>query len=313
MAVKEGQVLARLDDSTSRAALALARSAGRGRAPAGRAENEVRLAQAKLTLSRLNAARSRTASSTQADVDGARADVDATEARIVAARAAGQRRPSGRSSCRRPTLDNTIDSRAVQRHRDLEGRAAGRDGLAGVGRRRLHAHRHLHDRRHALARDRRRRQRELHQSRHARPGRHARCSTRIRTGRFPAHVITIVPTADRQKATVQVRIAFKKLDPRILPDMGVKVTFLREADGQEPRPRRPRAADHARAEGRDQDRRRRQRRVRRRGDVVERRAVRRRRHRRRPRGGARRPAGGRSRRRHAADGVEGRRQRSLIK
>ena len=40
-------------------------------------------------------------------------------------------------------------------------------------------------------------------------------------------MITIVPTADRQKATVLVRIAFKKLDPRILPDMGVKVTFLR--------------------------------------------------------------------------------------
>jgi hypothetical protein len=47
---------------------------------------------------------------------------------------------------------------------------------------------------------------------------------------IPAHVITMVPTADRQKATVLVRIAFDQLDPRILPDMGVKVTFLREAD-----------------------------------------------------------------------------------
>ena len=44
--------------------------------------------------------------------------------------------------------------------------------------------------------------------------------------RIPAHVITIVPTADRQKATVLVRIGFEKLDPRILPDMGVKVAFL---------------------------------------------------------------------------------------
>jgi len=41
----------------------------------------------------------------------------------------------------------------------------------------------------------------------------------------------MVPTADRQKATVLVRIGFKQLDPRILPDMGVKVTFLR-ADGE---------------------------------------------------------------------------------
>jgi HlyD family secretion protein len=38
----------------------------------------------------------------------------------------------------------------------------------------------------------------------------------------------VVPTADRQKATVLVRIGFNELDPRILPDMGVKVTFLRE-------------------------------------------------------------------------------------
>jgi len=44
--------------------------------------------------------------------------------------------------------------------------------------------------------------------------------------RIPARVRTIIPTADRQKATVKVRISFDKLDPRILPDMGVKVSFL---------------------------------------------------------------------------------------
>ncbi len=46
--------------------------------------------------------------------------------------------------------------------------------------------------------------------------------------RIPAHVITTIPTADRQKATVRVRIGFEALDARILPDMGVKVSFLRE-------------------------------------------------------------------------------------
>jgi RND family efflux transporter MFP subunit len=46
---------------------------------------------------------------------------------------------------------------------------------------------------------------------------------------IPSRVITTIPAADRQKATVLVRIAFEGLDPRILPDMGVKVTFLREA------------------------------------------------------------------------------------
>jgi len=44
--------------------------------------------------------------------------------------------------------------------------------------------------------------------------------------RLPAKVIAIIPAADRQKATVKVRIGFEKLDPRILPDMGVKVAFL---------------------------------------------------------------------------------------
>lgn len=51
---------------------------------------------------------------------------------------------------------------------------------------------------------------------------------------IPSHVINVVPTADRQKATVRVRIAFDVLEPRILPQMGVKVTFLedrREGEG----------------------------------------------------------------------------------
>jgi RND family efflux transporter MFP subunit len=44
--------------------------------------------------------------------------------------------------------------------------------------------------------------------------------------RIPAHVITAVPTADRQKATVKVRIGFDQRDARVLPDMGVKVSFI---------------------------------------------------------------------------------------
>ncbi len=42
---------------------------------------------------------------------------------------------------------------------------------------------------------------------------------------IPSKVIAIIPAADRQKATVKVRVGFEKLDPRILPDMGVKVAF----------------------------------------------------------------------------------------
>ena len=49
---------------------------------------------------------------------------------------------------------------------------------------------------------------------------------------IPASVIAIVPTANREKATVKVRIGFEQKDPRILPDMAVKVTFLADANGK---------------------------------------------------------------------------------
>lgn len=47
--------------------------------------------------------------------------------------------------------------------------------------------------------------------------------------KIPCSVRAIIPSADRQKATVKVRIAFDSLDPRILPDMGVRAAFLKDA------------------------------------------------------------------------------------
>jgi RND family efflux transporter MFP subunit len=47
--------------------------------------------------------------------------------------------------------------------------------------------------------------------------------------KIPCKVIAIIPTADRQKSTVKVRVGFDKLDPRILPDMSVKVAFRETA------------------------------------------------------------------------------------
>ena len=47
-------------------------------------------------------------------------------------------------------------------------------------------------------------------------------------------VIAIIPTADRQKSTVKVRVGFDKLDPRILPEMSVKVAFREAAGGGSP-------------------------------------------------------------------------------
>ncbi len=53
--------------------------------------------------------------------------------------------------------------------------------------------------------------------------------------KIPAHVIAIIPSADRSKATVKVRIALDKKDPRILPEMGVRVSFL-EKSGENHQP-----------------------------------------------------------------------------
>ena len=44
--------------------------------------------------------------------------------------------------------------------------------------------------------------------------------------KIPGSVIAIIPTADRSKATVKVRIALKVKDPRVVPDMGARVAFL---------------------------------------------------------------------------------------
>jgi RND family efflux transporter MFP subunit len=49
---------------------------------------------------------------------------------------------------------------------------------------------------------------------------------------IPARVIAIIPTADRAKATVKVRVGFELGDPRILPQMGVRVAFLDEASSK---------------------------------------------------------------------------------
>jgi RND family efflux transporter MFP subunit len=70
--------------------------------------------------------------------------------------------------------------------------------------------------------------------------------------KIPGSVIAIIPTADRSKATVKVRIAIKSKDPRIVPDMGVRVAFL---DPRPATPNRPPSsavlapADAVRAEG----------------------------------------------------------------
>jgi RND family efflux transporter MFP subunit len=52
--------------------------------------------------------------------------------------------------------------------------------------------------------------------------------------KIPGEVIAIIPTADRSKATVKVRVALNSKDTRIVPDMGVRVSFLEAQDNSKP-------------------------------------------------------------------------------
>jgi RND family efflux transporter MFP subunit len=71
--------------------------------------------------------------------------------------------------------------------------------------------------------------------------------------RIPSHVIAIIPTADRSKATVKVRIGFDTKDERIVPDMGVRVSFEEKATAGATPQERPRGvlvpADALRKDG----------------------------------------------------------------
>ena len=161
--VAEGQVLARIDAAIPDAASRLAESQVAAAATA-REETRVRIAQAQLDLRRQQ----------ELAKEGftAQAEVDRREPRP--ARAAGPPRHASRTSSRWPQRvagaappgrRRHRDPRPLRRRRHLQERPAGRDDLADVRGRRLHPHRHLHARRHGLARDRGRRQRGLHQPR----------------------------------------------------------------------------------------------------------------------------------------------------
>ena len=230
MAVREGQVLARLDDSNARAALMLveAQSEAARRAVT---ENEVRLADARLTLGRrLKLVADRVVS--QAEVDQARAEVDSFEARIAATRQQVQvaerqvdvLKTDLESTIIRAPFSGIAISKDAQPGEMVSPVSAGggftRTGICTiVDMRSLEIEVDVN---------------ESYINRVA-PGQDVTAVLDAYPDwHIPARVITLVPTADRQKATVLVRIGFKALDRRILPDLGVKVTFLRDEEDAAP-------------------------------------------------------------------------------
>lgn len=224
MRVRAGQVLARLDDSMTQANLSLVEAQLAG-ARTDLEETHVRLAEARLKLDR----QKRLAAdgiTPQSDLDTAQAEVDALRARIaateqsivVADRQVNVRRTELADTVIRAPFDGVAISKDAQPGEMISPVSAGggftRTGICTlVDMSSLEIEVDVN---------------EAYIQRVVPKQRVTAILDAYPEWQIPAHVITTVPSADRQKATVLVRIDFDELDARILPDMGVKVSFLRE-------------------------------------------------------------------------------------
>ncbi len=222
MTVAKDQVVARLDNSTQKAQLALA-EAQLGSAKAALDEVRAQLTQAELDLGRAEELARRQLASA-ADLDAARANADTLRARLVSGE--GNVVVARRSvDVSRDQMDNTIIrapfagvvvTKNAQPGEMISPISAGggftRTGICTIV---------------DMA------------SLEIEVDVNEAYIQRVQSGQsvnavldaypdwqIPAEVIAIVPTADRQKATVRVRIGFREIDSRVLRDMGVKVAFL---------------------------------------------------------------------------------------
>jgi RND family efflux transporter MFP subunit len=237
MAVKEGQLLARLDDTTTRPVYALAqRQLDAARKNLN--EVEVRVAEAERNLKRTQQLRQDKLVS-ELQLDQAQSEAAALTARLEALRSEVQvaegtvrvRAQDLDDLMVRSPFDGVVVSKDAQPGEMVSPISAGggftRTGIATV-----------------VDMDSREIEVDVNEAFINRVK--ANQKTEAVLDAYPdwviaSHVINIVPTADRQKATVRVRIAFDTLEPRILPDMGVKVSFLEDrpdegAQAAAPRP-----------------------------------------------------------------------------
>jgi HlyD family secretion protein len=220
--VRKGQVLARLDPTTYERSLALAQAELQATRHAV-AESRVRLDQARITLKRTQALRA-DGIAHQADLDAAETEVRALDARIalsedqvtVSERAVALRQNEVTDTVILAPFDGVAISKDAQPGEMISPVSAGggftRTGICSiVDMASLEIEVDVN---------------ESYINR-VNPGQRVEATLDAYPDwRIPGRVITTVPTADRQKATVLVRVAFDKLDPRVLPDMGIKVAFL---------------------------------------------------------------------------------------
>lgn len=226
MEIREGQVLAHLDDATATRQLALAEAQLNSQRRA-LAEMEVRLREAKLSQDRMRRLL-KEGVSTQAELDAAEAEADSLAARLdvgrqdvaVAERQVALRRQDVEDTVIRAPFSGVAVSKDAQPGEMISPVSAG-GGFTRTGICTLVDMKSLEI------------EVDVNESyiQRVRPGQRATATLdAYPEWQIPSRVIMPVPTADRQKATVRVRLAFDALDPRILPDMGVKVAFLGEKE-----------------------------------------------------------------------------------
>ncbi|MFP5306261.1 MAG: efflux RND transporter periplasmic adaptor subunit [Gammaproteobacteria bacterium] len=224
-AVEAGDVLARIDDSNVQAQLALARSQ-LAASRAQLAEVRVQLEEARRQLVRTRGLAERKLVSEQA-LDAAQASVDSLAARldtternvVVAERSVAVQKQQLEDTIVRAPFAGVITVKNAQPGEMISPLSAGGDGTrTGIGT--------LVDM----------------ESLEIEVDVNENFINRVQAGQpvtarlnaypdweIPAEVVAVIPTADRSKATVTVRVGFKQRDPRILPEMGVRVSF-RESD-----------------------------------------------------------------------------------
>jgi RND family efflux transporter MFP subunit len=226
MKVQEGQVLARLDDTNIKASLRLA-EAQHEAAKAAIAETQARLKEAEINLRRITEL-SKQNVSTPAELDHAQAEHASLKAKLeqqqaeirVAERQIAAWQQQLDDTVIRAPFGGMVTSKNAQPGEMISPMSAGggftRTGICTI-----------------VDMDSLEIEIDVNES----------YINRVQTSqpveatldaysdwKIPAKVIAIIPTADRQKSTVKVRVGFEKLDPRILPQMSVKVAF-REGGG----------------------------------------------------------------------------------
>ncbi len=222
MRVEADQVIARLDDATQQAELALARAQVES-ARAGLQETEALLRGARLERDRFRDLAARKLTST-ASVDAAEANFDSLAARLefgrenvkVAERAAALSQDALENMTIRAPFGGMVVSKNAQPGEMISPVSAGggftRTGICTI-----------------VDMESLEIEVDVNEAYIQRVSPAQRVSATLDAypdWQIPAEVIAIVPTADRQKATVRVRIGFLERDERILRDMGAKVAFL---------------------------------------------------------------------------------------